>query len=264
MVTGLYEGVEEPVPDTDAPSSAGVRATSLNGTAAKRIPGQVLREARARDSETKRARVLATLDAMAATGEKITFSRLARTARVSTWLVYAEGMREHIDEAIKKQGGTPRHESEVDSRTSAESLATDLELAKAELRTLRAERDRLKAGVRLEASKDLIAHIQALTAANQTIATERDTLAARLREAEAERDRLREVLKESEERMESALKENGELCEQVNQSGSPTSMRAEEIHHGPGPAGISRYNSAPQARIETPHEEVIRNPERSK
>ncbi|MFD5504880.1 hypothetical protein ACFWJS_35165 [Streptomyces sp. NPDC127061] len=62
------------------------------------------------------------------------------------------------------------------SDASAESLAADLELATAELRILRAERDRLKADM------------------------------ARLRETEAERDRLREALKETEEKPESTLK----------------------------------------------------------
>ncbi|MDB5059551.1 MAG: hypothetical protein JWO59_3023 [Chloroflexi bacterium] len=69
---------------------------------------------------------------------------------------------------------------EPGSAASAVSLAADLELATAELRTLRAERDRLKMGM------------------------------VRLRETEAERDRLREALKESEEKLESALKEGGQ------------------------------------------------------
>ncbi|MGW6605645.1 DUF6262 family protein [Streptomyces sp. NPDC055036] len=172
------EGVEEPVPrHIDVNSSAEVRAKPPHETTAKRTPAQVLREARTRDSETKRARVLKTLDEMAAMGEKITFLGLARTARVSNWLVYAEGLREHIEEAIKKQSGATQREAEVGSDASAESLAADLELATAELRILRAERDRLKASM------------------------------AQLRETEAERDRLREELKETEEKLESTLKE---------------------------------------------------------
>jgi hypothetical protein len=172
------EGVEGPVSkDADVTSSDEVRARPSDGATAKRTPAQVLREARARDSEIKRGRVLKTLDEMAAAGEQITFLRLARTAGVSNWLVYAEGLREHIEEAIEKQGKAVR-EVEVGSAASAESLAADLELATAELRALRAERDRLKAGM------------------------------ARLRETEAERDRLREALKESEEKLEAALKEN--------------------------------------------------------
>jgi hypothetical protein len=175
------EGVEEPVPeDTDVTSSDEVRARPLDGARAKRTPAQVLRETRKRDSEIKRGRVLKTLDEMAAAGEKITFLGLARTARVSNWLVYAEGLRERIEEAIEKQGRAVR-EVEVGSGTSVESLRADLELAAAEFRTLRAERDRLKAGM------------------------------TRLRETEAERDRLREALEETKEELEAVLEENRSL-----------------------------------------------------
>ena len=127
----------------------------------------MLREARARDSEVKRTRVLKTLNEMVAAGEKITFTRLARTAQVSMPLVYAKGLREPIEEAIKNQGT-----GAASSPASAESLAADVELATAELRTLRAELDRRK---------------------------------TRLQETEAERDRLREALKDAEEKLESAL-----------------------------------------------------------
>ncbi|WP_267952920.1 DUF6262 family protein [Streptomyces noursei] len=134
----------------------------------------------------KRARVLKTLNEMTVKGEKITFLRLARTARVSNWLVYAEGLREHIEEAIKKQSGAAQREAEAGSDVSTESLAADLELATAELRILRAERDQLKAAM------------------------------SRLRETEAERDQLRELLKETEEKLKPTLKE----------SRSPSSHRA--------------------------------------
>jgi hypothetical protein len=170
-----YEGAEEPVlRDADVTSPDEGRAGPPDGTIAKRTPGQVLREARARDSEIKRGRVLKTLDEMAAAGEKITFLSLARTARVSKWLVYAEGLREQIELAIEKQDGAVR-EVEMGPTASAESLAADLKLAKTELRTLRAEVARLKTGIAL------------------------------LRETEAERDQLREALKETEEKLESAL-----------------------------------------------------------
>ncbi|MET9358166.1 DUF6262 family protein [Streptomyces sp. NPDC006617] len=170
------ERAEEPVPrETDVTQSVEVRARPLDGATAKRPPAQVLREARARDSEIKRSRVLKTLDEMAAAGEKITFLGLARTARVSNWLVSAEGLRERIEEAIEKQGGVVR-EVLIGSGASTESLTADLKLAVAELRILRAERDRLRA----------------------------DT--TRLRETEAERDRLREALKESAEKLEAALR----------------------------------------------------------
>ncbi|MCX4852211.1 DUF6262 family protein [Streptomyces sp. NBC_00893] len=175
------ERVEEPVPeDTDVTSSDEVRVRPPDRATAKRTPAQVLRETRKRDSEIKRSRVLKALDEMAAAGEKITFLGLARTARVSNWLVYAEGLRERIEEAIDKQGRGVR-EVGVGSGASIESLTADLELAIAELRILRAERDRLRA----------------------------DT--TRLRETEAERDRLREALKESEAKLEDTLRENRSL-----------------------------------------------------
>ena len=79
--------------------------------------------------------------------------------------------------AIEKQDRAVR-EAEMGSTASAESLAADLKLAKTELRTLRAELARLKTGIAL------------------------------LRETEAERDQLREALKETEEKLESALMEN--------------------------------------------------------
>lgn len=177
------ERVEEPVPeDTRATSdtvqdehcaalidrvrSDEARARPSDRTTAKRTPAQVLRETRKRDSEIKRGRVLKALDEMVAAGEKITFLGLARTARVSNWLVYAEGLRERIEEAIEKQGRAVR-EVEAGSGTSAESLRADLEFATAELRTLRAERDRLKADM----------------------------------------TRLQEALKETKEKLEAALKE---------------------------------------------------------
>lgn len=79
------------MPDADLATSAEAHAHLPNGTAAKRTPGQVLREARVRDSEAKRARVLEALNEMAATGEKITFGKLARTTQVSTWLDVCRG-----------------------------------------------------------------------------------------------------------------------------------------------------------------------------
>ncbi|GAA0379257.1 hypothetical protein [Streptomyces blastmyceticus] len=70
---------------------------------------------------------------------------------------------------------------EAGSDVSAESLAADLEVATAELRILRAERDQLKADM------------------------------ARLRETEAERDQLREALKGTEEKLESTRKRAARL-----------------------------------------------------
>lgn len=113
----------------------------------KRRPADVLREARQRDSLAKRARVLAAVDDMKAAGEPITFLGVARAAGVSNWLVYATGMREHIEAARNGQLGARRRERRSGAAASTASLAVDLELARAELRRTRDERDRLKAKV---------------------------------------------------------------------------------------------------------------------
>lgn len=147
-------------------------------TAAPRTPADVLHEARARDSQEKRARVVAATDAMLAKGERITFAAVAKAADVSTWLVYAEGVREHIEGARKKQDSADRHEKRTGTNASAASLATDLELARAEIRSLREERDRLKEGMRRKLGEqvdqmgagDLAARVNELTEDNRPAA----------------------------------------------------------------------------------------------
>jgi hypothetical protein len=113
----------------------------------KRTPADVLREARKSDSLAKRSRVLAVIDEMKARDEPITFLGVARAARVSNWLVYAEGVREHVEAACKGQAGRQARSQQAGTTASAASLATDLEITRAELRRTRDERDRLKAKV---------------------------------------------------------------------------------------------------------------------
>jgi chromosome segregation ATPase len=107
-------------------------------------PADVLREARKSDSVAKRSRVLAVIDEMKARDEPITFLGVARAAQVSNWLVYAEGVREHVEAARKGQAGRQARSQQAGTTASAASLATDLEITRAELRRTRDERDRLK------------------------------------------------------------------------------------------------------------------------
>jgi chromosome segregation ATPase len=113
----------------------------------KQTPADVLREARKKDSLAKRGRVLVVLDEMTARNEPITFLGIARAAQVSNWLVYAEGVREHIEAARKGQASRTAREQRSGTTASTASLATDLELTRADLRRTRDERDRLKAKV---------------------------------------------------------------------------------------------------------------------
>jgi len=162
---------------------------------------QVLREARRRDSLTKRQRVLAAVQEMEHRREPVTFAAVARHARVSTWLVYAEGVREHIQTAIKRQAAQPVTDHRAGLAPSAASLRTDLELARQEITALRADRDKLRDGIRRQlgqqldaiSAKDLTTRIGELTRHNQQLADQAsqaaaDSQALRARIAELEAD----------------------------------------------------------------------------
>ena len=142
----------------------------------------VLVKARRRDSTRKRARTLTVVDQMVAAGEPVTFAEVRRRAKVSNWLVYADGVREHIDKARTRQVLKPAHDRAAGLAASAISLKTDLELARAEGRALRQERDRLKAALQRSlghqldqlGNADLVARVDELTEAAQRLTGERD------------------------------------------------------------------------------------------
>ncbi|MGW2190513.1 DUF6262 family protein [Streptomyces sp. NPDC001667] len=188
-------------------------------TDAKRTPGDVLREARKRDSQTKRAKVLAAIDAMKAAGEPVTFAAVARAAGVSNWLVYSEGVREHIEAAMKGQARAERRTRQAGASASAASLSTDLALVREENKALREERDRLKEAVRRSlgaqldqaGSKDLTARVNELVAAVERITLERD-------EIRAERDELQRKLAETQDDLTAAREAGRRIMRQVNRA----------------------------------------------
>ena len=84
-----------------------------------------------------------TIEEMLLAGDPVTFTPVARTARVSTWLVYAEGVREHIQAAIQQQSRQP-DDRRPDDPASIASLRTDLAMARDEIARLRADNDKLR------------------------------------------------------------------------------------------------------------------------
>ncbi|WP_282696085.1 DUF6262 family protein [Streptomyces sp. CC208A] len=186
---------------------------------AKRTPGDVLRETRKKDSQTKRAKVLATVDAMKAKGEPITFLTVARSAGVSRWLVYAEGVREHIEAAMKSQAKADRRSRQAGRDASAASLATDLALVREENKALREERDRLKKAVQRSlgaqldqaGTKELTARVNELLVAVERLTLERD-------EIRAERDDLQRKLTETEDDLTAARAAGKEMFKRINRT----------------------------------------------
>jgi hypothetical protein len=177
-----------------------------------------LRAARAADSAAKRNRVRQAIDTLEAAGTTVTAAAVARTARVSTWLVYTDGLREHLEAARRRQA-TPAAvpARAVPGRTppTPASLRTDLALAREEIRRLRAEHSKLRDRLRLQLGAELdgpdtsalIARVADLETLTRTLTAERDARAAeahqaqrRIRDLEddltAARETLRKVIKD--------------------------------------------------------------------
>ena len=182
---------------------------------------QAMLAARAKASHDKRQRALAAIQALEAAGTPVAATAVATAAGVSTWLVYADGVREHLEAARRRQAERGHAPGPVTPPARGEpvthaSLRTDLAIARDEIRRLRAERDKLRARLRLQLGAEiegpdraeLIARVASLEAASRQLASERDARAAeashaqrRVRELEDEltaaRESLRRVIRQA-------------------------------------------------------------------
>ncbi|WP_259446189.1 DUF6262 family protein [Streptomyces geysiriensis] len=107
---------------------------------------KVLREARQKDSRDKRARVLSVIDQLLADDEPVAFTRFARAANVSHWLVYADGVREHIEAARRRQERAAASSARTDAREPT-GWRLEKELLRQDNRRLREEAERLNGTV---------------------------------------------------------------------------------------------------------------------
>lgn len=187
-----------------------------------RQPADVLRESRRRDSLAKRQRVRSAIEDMLRAGDPVTFTAVARAARVSAWLVYASGVREHVEAAITRQAAQPARDERSGRAASADSLRTDLELARQQIRQLRAERDKLRANIRLQlgqqldqlGSAALVERISELTSRNQLLAGQHS-------QAAAENQQLRQDIAELEDNLAAARTSLRRMIRDQNQPASP-------------------------------------------
>jgi Family of unknown function (DUF6262) len=137
---------------------------------------EALQAARQRDSQTKRTHVRSTIEKMLLAGDPVTFTTVARTAGISTWLVYAEGVHEHIQAAIDQQAAQPS-DRRPDDAASVASLRTDLAMACEEISRLRGDNDKLRRNTRLllgqqleqAVDRDLLARVDRLVAENHCL-----------------------------------------------------------------------------------------------
>jgi len=177
-----------------------------------------LRAARAADSAAKRSRVRQAIDTLETAGTTVTAAAVARTAGVSTWLVYADGLREHLEAARRRQArpaATRPRTAERHAPPAPASLRTDLALAREEIRRLRAEHSKLRDRLRLQLGAELdgpdpaalIARVADLETRTRALTAERDARAAEAHQAQrsirdleddlaAARETLRKVIKD--------------------------------------------------------------------
>jgi Family of unknown function (DUF6262) len=185
---------------------------------------QAMLTARAKASHDKRQRALEAIRALEAAGTPVTATTVATAAGVSTWLVYANGVREQLEAARRRQaeqGNAPNapHPAAPPNRgepVTQASLRTDLTVARDEIRRLRAERDKLRARLRLQLGAEiegpnraeLIARVATLEASCRQLAAERDARAAETNHAQrriseledeltAARESLRRVIRQA-------------------------------------------------------------------
>ncbi|WP_329255020.1 DUF6262 family protein [Streptomyces sp. NBC_01478] len=170
--------------------------------ATSRAPAEVLKAARQRDSAAKRGRVLKTVQDMIRDGERITFALVARRAEVSSWLVYAPGVREHIDQARTRQAAQPVRAEQSGVRASKASEQTDLILAREEIKRLRAQVAELREGLQHHlgrqldhlGSQDLATRITELSQENVRLAVAEREVAATNRSLEQKVTQLEDDL----------------------------------------------------------------------
>ena len=170
-------------------------------TTADRTAG--LRAARAKDSHDKRRRALAAIDALQAADTPITATAVARAASAYTLILYTDSIREHLDAARRRQAvqtsSPPRTTTPGDQAPlTPAGLRTDLALARAEIRRLRAEHDKLRRRLRLQLGAEidgpdraeLITRVADLESLTRRLLTERD---AHTTEADLAQRRIREL-----------------------------------------------------------------------
>ena len=181
---------------------------------------QAMLAARAKASHDKRQRALAAVRDLEAAGTPVTATTVATAAGVSTWLVYADGVREHLEAAQRRQADREPGPSTAappgrGEPVSQATLRTSLAVARDEIRRLREERDKLRARLRLQLGAEiegpdraeLIARVTSLQAASRQLAAERDARAAEASHAQRQVRELQDDLTAARESLRRAIRQ---------------------------------------------------------
>lgn len=197
-----------------------------------------LRAARAKDSADKRRRALDAIHTLETAGTPITAAAVAQAAAVSTWLVYTHGLREHLDAARRRQtpspSSPPRTTAPADQAPlTPASLNTDLALARAEIRRLRADNDKLRHRLRLQLGAEidapdpteLITRLAELESLTRQLLAEREARAAEANHAQHRIHELEDDLTAARESLRRVIKDHNRL-QPPTQTSQPRHPRA--------------------------------------
>lgn len=113
-------------------------------------------QARKRDSEAKRKRALDAVHEMLDSGQRIGFTSVARQAHVSTWLLYSVPELKHaVERAINIQARQPVPLNAPKHSLPESIAATELALARSEIKELRAANEKLTTRLRTTLGAEL-------------------------------------------------------------------------------------------------------------
>jgi chromosome segregation ATPase len=184
---------------------------------------QAMLAARAKANQDKRQRALAAVQALETAGTPVTATAVATAAGLSTWLAYADGIREHIEATPHRQTdhepgpstAAPPRRGEPVTQTS---LRTNLTTARDETRQLRTEQDKLHAQLRLQLGTEiqepdraeLTTRIATLETSCRKLATEHDAHAT-------ETNHTQQRIHELEDDLTTARKSLRRVTRQANQ-----------------------------------------------
>jgi hypothetical protein len=179
-----------------------------------------LRAARIKDSQDKRSRAIVAVQALESAGVPVTAAAVATAAGVSTWLVYADGIREHLDAARGRQANNdapvPATPQRAQPPVTPTSLRTDLAIVRAEIHRLRSDqtklhnRLRLHLGAEIEGPQraELIARVAALETSNRQLVAERDARAAETHTTQRAIQELEDELTAARESLRRVIRDN--------------------------------------------------------
>lgn len=177
-------------------------------------PGQAMVAQRRLDSQLKRQRVMAAVDARLATGHELSVAVIARQAGVSRKFIYAHPeLRAQIEQRAQQATETSKSKALADGRVTIASLRADAANANAQNRRLREQIRGLEQRLSAMLGREIAGEID--PAAYEPP----EQLHAQLESARAQVFELEEALAEAREELEAVREINRELLAGQNRSG---------------------------------------------